>query len=397
MVLAGTKWQIPLVKKLKAMGHSVLTVSPQENSPAFQFSDFEEHIDIRDLNECLALTEKYEITGVLSDQSDIAVPAVAFIATHLNIPGLTYEQAERCTNKLLMRKHCADIGFGSIKYARCGDSESLYKFFDNLSGRMVIKPLNSNSSRGVSIVENQDQLLPAFEEALSYTHGEKAVLLEEYIVGDEFTVDGVILGGRHHSLCVSKKKHYDHNPSIAYELFFSHVDAHYDYDLLRGKNDALYDSLNLPDGTLTHAEYKHNVWEFILIEYAARGAGNLVSSHICPYMSDFDNYAYYIRSRTSCTEGILQKKIINKQGRCAVLRFINVQKEGRVTQINGVEGLMAYPGIIEHEINIKVGDELRNPSNDACRVGYYIAVSDSVQSLRRLMGKIDRELEIGVV
>ena len=396
MVLCATIWQIPLVLKIKSMGFNVLCINPDKDSPAFKFADFLECIDVRNYDRCVQLAIDFEVVGVCSDQSDIAVTPVAFVAENTQLRGLSYKSANECTNKFLMREHCEMHGFPSIDYLHCNNEKKMLEFFKKHSGKIVVKPLNSNSSRGVSIVDSEDCLIAAYMEAIGYSYGDHSVLLEEYIDGVEFTVDGIVINGKHFSLGVSRKKHYVHNPSIAYELFFSFKDSHYDYDELRKVNDIIYESLNLPDGTLTHAEYKSRNNEFILIEYAARGGGNLISSDIIPFLSGFDNYKYYINSRIGRENKNFTYDINKYQNRCAVLRFFDFDIEGEVIEIRGEDYLDSLSEVSKYEFNISLGDRLDKPKNDASRLGYYIAFSENEGALRQIMEDIEQNVDVRV-
>ena len=39
MVLPGTEWQVPLIRKIKETGHRVVVVNPATDSPGFKFAD----------------------------------------------------------------------------------------------------------------------------------------------------------------------------------------------------------------------------------------------------------------------------------------------------------------------------------------------------------------------
>ena len=48
MVIAGGTWQVPLIKKVKAMGYKVLNSNLYEDSPGFAFSDYTAVADVKD-------------------------------------------------------------------------------------------------------------------------------------------------------------------------------------------------------------------------------------------------------------------------------------------------------------------------------------------------------------
>ena len=64
-------------------------------------------------------------------------------------------------------------------------SKSSKHTLDRFSLPVVVKPANEGSSIGVSIVEKEEELIPAIEEAFSYDEG---ILIEEYIKGEDITV-----------------------------------------------------------------------------------------------------------------------------------------------------------------------------------------------------------------
>ena len=82
------------------------------------------------------------------------------------------------------------------------------------------------------------------------------MLLEEYIEGTEFTVDGIKTEKGHISLAISEKRHYAYNENIACSLYFSYKNDRFDYEKLRSINDRFVELSGLPF-SLTHAEYKY--------------------------------------------------------------------------------------------------------------------------------------------
>ena len=56
---------------------------------------------------------------------------------------------------------------------------------------MIIKPLDSNASHGVSMISSDEETEEHFGETMSFSRWEKCIVAERYIDGTEFTVDGV--------------------------------------------------------------------------------------------------------------------------------------------------------------------------------------------------------------
>lgn len=136
-------------------------------------------------------------------------------------------------------------------------------------GKIIIKPIDSQSSRGVYTITSQNQLKEKFQDTLSYSNRRKEILAEEYISGDEFTIDGLVVDGVHYPLCISIKEMYKENPNVSKVQTYTYSHPVYDYDLLRKTNKSLIENIGLPFG-LTHSEYKFSNGKFYLIEASQR-------------------------------------------------------------------------------------------------------------------------------
>lgn len=394
VVLPGSFWQIPIVKKCRSMGYRTLAVNPYVDSPAFAYADGHLQSDIFDMERVIAYCKTEKADAVISDECDIAMPLIAKIGKRLSLSTLDQESAYLFTNKHAMREFCVRCGFPSPEYRSCETVEEAEDFFADMRGRIILKPLDSNSSRGVFTIDSKSDIQKYFKQSLSYSKVQKAILAERYIEGTEFTVDGIKTPDRHFTLAISEKKHFKHNPNVACELYFTGNSAKYDYGVLSGLNDMLMDRSPLQFG-LTHAEYKYSDGQFYLIEMAARGGGNLISSHIVPFLSGIDNYQYLL----NCYLGDITSPdfTVRKQykKRSAVLCFFDTPKGGGIVErIEGTDFLKSDPRIAAYKFHFKTGDLLVDAATDADRIGFYIACCDSEEELNEVMNVIQNSVRI---
>lgn len=394
MVLAGSKWQIPITKKISEMGHLPYVVNLYVDSPAFEYAHKYGVMDILDKNACLEFARDNKIDAVLSEECDIAMPTVAYLGEQLGVPTLSTDMASLYTNKFKMREFCEKIGILYPEYKKCYTYSAAEDFFKTLGKKIIIKPLDANSSRGVHSITNTDDLKKYFSAAMEYSKVEKCILAERYIEGTEFTIDGIKTPEKHFTMAISEKKHYAHNPNVARELYFSHSNERFDYEELKRINDKFVNESGLEFG-LTHAEYKYENGNFYLIEIAARGGGNLISAEIAPMMSGIDNYEYLVE----CSLGNTLNKNFSisdeYKNRCCVLRFFDVPSGGgKITAINGFELLNRTRNILKWELNFDVGDIIEEADDDSKRAGYYIAYADSKKELDSIISTIDNGFNI---
>lgn len=393
LVLPGSVWQIPIIKKIHDMGYETICVNPYENSPAFPYADVCIQSDIFKQENYLEHVQELHPVAVLSEECDIATELVADLANKLGVRSQTVPMAQLYTNKVKMREFLHANNLPCPAFKICHTLHEALLFYRSLNKLMIIKPIDSNSSHGVFTIHNENELVAHWDEALLFSRMDKAVICEQYINGTEFTVDGIKTEHGHVCLAISEKKHYSYNENVAYELFFSHDNLKFDYNRLRKINDQYVNLSGLPFG-LTHAEYKYENGEFYLIEIGARGGGNLISAEIVPCMSGYDNYEALIRMALGETVEKVPTVNHKLKNRCAVLEFFDAPDNGGVvTRIEGEDFLKENKNILSYKLNFQVGDKILPAICDTSRIGFYIAYGENREELMELMNEIKEKVK----
>ena len=377
MIVAGGNWQCGIVRKAKELGYHVICSNLYPDSPAFRWADECFVADVLDYEKNLEFAEKTHPDAVITDQSDIAVRTVAKICDKLHLPGIGFETAIRFSNKYEMRRFSKEHGFPCPAFCLCETADQAVDFYRE-HGKSVLKPLDSQSSRGVYVIDKEEDARNYFESSSGYSICRKAALIEEYIDGVEFTVDGIKTQNEAVTLAISEKAHYPEYPNVASDLFFSEYNDRFDYDLLRETNNRLVTAMGLPFG-LTHAEYKFTAGKFYLIEIAARGGGTNISSTIAPYMSGVDSNAALIRMASGESVGKINVRPFD--GRCSDLGFFCFAP-GVIDHIDGMPFLENDPHVLEYRLDFKPGDKISPPSDDSRRPGHFILSAASKEELK---------------
>lgn len=397
MVIAGGTWQVPLIKKIKNLGYEVVNSNLYTNSVGFESADFYGVMDVRDKVKNLKLAQKYNVDAVLTDQSDIAIPTVAYVAEKIGCPGIGEGMAELFTNKFKMREFCKKNNFKYPEYRLCKTVDEAIDFMNTLKGKIIIKPLDSQSSRGIFTIETDEDMKQKFPIAQSFSNSCDCVLAERYIAGTEFTIDGIVINGKHHSLAISQKSHFSFNKNIASKLFFSYYNENFDYEILRQLDNKIIEKTGI-GFALTHSEYKYENGEYYLIEMAARGGGTKISSDIVPYMSGIDNYKLLIEAalgELSTKDSLDFSLKENLRNRCALLEFLDVESKGKkITSIEGVDEIKAIPELLEFQLEFKVGDIVEQAQDDRTRAGFFIICAESAEKIYEIEDRIKNTLVI---
>tara|TARA_Y100001968_G_C19049288_1_gene568344 strand:- start:56 stop:520 length:465 start_codon:yes stop_codon:yes gene_type:complete len=150
MVIGGGKWQIPLIKKIKAMGHYAICSNLYPNSPAFEYADESYVVDILDIKKNYEIAKSLNVDGILSDQTDIAVKTVANISEKLGINSIGRNASELYTDKSLMREK---LQVPNLNHPKSLLLNSL-KEIESFSNDFIKFPFILNSINNIKLIRN---------------------------------------------------------------------------------------------------------------------------------------------------------------------------------------------------------------------------------------------------
>ena len=367
LVVGGGLNQLELLRQARLRGCWVAVSDINENPPCRAEADEFLQIDTTDKAETLRAAKSARISAVVTDQSDVAVPTAAYVAEELQLPGIGFETALRFTNKHLMRKAIAQSHRDLLPDSLLFESEpELIAHLSSSSvnhSELLVKPLNSQGSKGVARLDSRSfrqTASTAFRE--SRGHG---VLLEEFVEGEEFSVETFVVEGKVHNLAVTRKFHFPKNDCIDYRNTYL-GDIPLDLEnLLYSANEAIISILGLKTGS-THGEYKVQGNRVVLMEIAARGGGGNISGKIIPFLTDF-----------SPTNALLdfalgthpQVRASSYRRKFAVLRFFDFAP-GRVKTVSDEH--VEDENLLHFELTLKPSDVIRSVQSSRDRVGYFI-------------------------
>ncbi|MFE9423995.1 ATP-grasp domain-containing protein [Kitasatospora sp. NPDC006697] len=139
------------------------------------------------------------------------VPLAAAAAAELGLPGLSAGTARTLRLKHLMREAVAAAGLPQPRYAVVAAESELAAALALVGFPCVVKPVDQSGSLNVRRADDPEQALAAFRAVHDYgtgylgRRGLPLVLVEEYISGPEFSVEGFVEDGRAQVLAVTEK------------------------------------------------------------------------------------------------------------------------------------------------------------------------------------------------
>lgn len=199
LLLGGNHFQTPCIKKAKEMGCYTITCDYLPNNPGHKFADEYHNISTTDYEAVLALAQKLNIDGIVSYASDVSACTAAYVAEKMGLPGQPYESVNILTHKDLFREFLTNNDFNVPKAIGYTDIEKAKKEWHNLKKPVMIKPVDSSGSKGITKINDLSDLEKAVEYALTFSRC-KRFIIEEYlkkysyqIAGDGFSVDGKLV------------------------------------------------------------------------------------------------------------------------------------------------------------------------------------------------------------
>jgi biotin carboxylase len=389
MVIAGGEWQVPLVQTARAMALYVINSNLYPDSPGFRHADVGLVADVRDAERNLAFAREYKPDGIVTDQTDLAVPTVAQLCEELELPGIGSPAAQLFTNKFLMREFLRQHGYPTPEYSRCAEPEDALALAAEIGYPLVLKPPDSQGSRGVFKVASEVELLSLYPDSVRASH-DGSVMAERFVPGTGLTVEGFKTNSRHYSLAVSRRQTFDHNPMLGSVQIYSPNAQDVDFEALKKQHDAMIEQMGLSFG-ITHAEYIVSDGKFFLIEVAARGGGSGISSHIVPAITGINVTELLIRMTLG--EKIETMEPSHGPRPFAIISFLNF-RPGVVKSVSGLERVRRLPGLLHLSLNFVPGDRLKAPRDGPTRQGCFLAVAQSPNELQELSQTIHQELQV---
>ena len=206
VLTGGSRSQLGLLEQARALGHEVCVVDGSESAPLLAEAD---HAIVRSFTDVAGVLGDLEARGiepvaVATMGSDQAVLPTAQLAERLGLPGLPVETARTVADKRRMRAAFERARVRCPKGREATSFEEAEQAFHQLGPPVVVKPVDGSAQRGVTEVRAEGELAPAVERGLAASRA-GAVVLEQYLEGHEYTVNGFLLEGEYFPMSVTRR------------------------------------------------------------------------------------------------------------------------------------------------------------------------------------------------
>ena len=372
-IIGASYLQAPLIEKAKQLGLETHVFAWAANDVGEKIADCFYPISIVEKEEIFSKCVEIGVDGVCAIASDLAVITVKYVADKMGLIGNSLECTLKSTNKHEMRNCFEMNGDPSPKSIRVSSVDDLKEI--ELSYPVIVKPLDRSGSRGITKLESADGLEEAIKVAKEQGF-ENAALVEEFVEGQEYSVEYISFKGKHQFLALT----YKYTTGAPHFIETGHLEpAPIDEDKLseiKRVTEHALDSLGIKYGA-SHTEIKINKDGIIkIIEIGGRMGGDFIGSTLVKLSTGVDFVEQVIR--VSLGE---EPNIIIEQGDYAGVRFIFDK-----TDVDAFNRLKEERSdlLIDYEINEITENKV---TDSASRFGYFIVCANSLEEVQTYLPK----------
>lgn len=189
MLLGGIRYLLPAIEVAHKHGCHVITVDYLPDNIAHKYSDEYHNVSILDKEAVLNLAQELKINGILSYAVDPGVTAAAYVAEQIGLPfTCSYDVACILQDKARFRQFLIDNGFNAPRAKGYTNAANALKDIDFFNWPVIVKPVDSAGSKGVTRVDDPRNLGSAIAHALDESHN------GHFIVEDFLEKEGLSCG-----------------------------------------------------------------------------------------------------------------------------------------------------------------------------------------------------------
>ncbi|OXM72797.1 MULTISPECIES: ATP-grasp domain-containing protein [Amycolatopsis] len=334
------------------------------------------------------------ITGILTAR-DFLTPLVARLCTDLGLPSNDVDLAAGARSKIAMAEQFARFRVAAPQTFVVDREAEIVDLVQSgqLNLPMVVKPAENAGSVGVTVVGSLDEL-PAAVDRVRNQDGaydltlDQRIVVQEYIEGNEFSVESVTADGHTRHICVTRKA----TTSCGFRIEIGHsVPAHLDEPLRKGilaATDRAIQAVGIRN-SVSHTEVKVRPdGQCVVVEIAARMGGGRISVLIERALG-----VSIPRLAITAALGNPADATPPRKG-CAVVRHLLSPAEGVLVALRNLPEIDDEVPVVS--ISKKPGDRVRCPQSNKARIGHFVVIgTDETATCERADALLDA-IEIAV-
>lgn len=363
-VIGANDFQNQLILKAKSLGYETHVFAWRDGAVGEKSADFFYPISIVEKDAILEECRRIKPDGVCSIASDLAAITVNYVAEKLGLPCNSTKYTAEQTNKYAMRKAMSQAGIPCPKFIIADNSTDFECALADFSFPIIVKPTDRSGSRNIMKLESLDGICQAVKEACE-TSFEKKAIVEEYLTGDEYSMESISFNGEHHFLAVTKK----FTTGAPHFIETGHKQpSDLSSKTVEKAIDTIFKALDAlhVENSASHAEFRvDSEGNIKIIEIGARMGGDCIGSDLV-YLSTGHDFVKMVIDVACGNAPTLNENPTERQ---AEIRFLFDQND-----LDEFESWRKDNEKFIYRISDFELDNIGNVTDSSTRIGYYITL-----------------------
>lgn len=366
--------QLSLIRLARRLGLHV--IGADLNPSAVGVPDCHEfaRVSTNDEDALAALVRSSGATAITTSGSEVALKATAGVAARLGLPfHADPETIRRCQEKDAMRAAYEVGGVAVPPFRGCATLDEARAFVGAVGYPIVVKPSRGWGQRGVARCDDDAELAAAFDAARAHSAsaGLATVVVEAWLEGREYSVNGWIEDGVLQSYCVTERITVPGKQPLGVmvaEVYGSGLDAESEARVVEEarRGARALGHLRGP----CYSQVALGPRGCFLFETAARMGGGF-DADVTLLASGVDLYRRVLGVALG-DHALETSGVTGERHGGAIAKFL-VGKPGVVQSISGLDDARKVPGVVEVEVFVPVGGRVHPLTDSAKRAGYVLA------------------------
>lgn len=383
LLLGGARYLLPVIEAAHKLGIYVITCDYLPDNIAHKYSDQYLNVSIIDKDAVLEAAEKEKIDGIMSFATDPGVVTAAYVAEKMGLPAAgSYESVSILQDKGRFRKFLTDNRF-VVPHARSYESIlEAQKDTDYFNWPVIVKPVDSAGSKGVTKVDSPENLEKSIKYALEFSHSNKFIV-EDFIEkkgcssdSDCFSIDGKLVVATFSSQRFDAKAENPYAP-MAYSWPSTFTEEH--EEELKSELQRLLKLLDMKS-SIYNVETREGVdGKAYIMEVSPRGGGNRLAEMV-RYATGMDLITASVKAAVGMPITGLEQKDYDGSWAEYVLHSI---EEGLFEEVCIAPEFKNK--VVELDVWIKPGDEVHPFTAANFAIGTVVLRFDSEEEMEEAM------------
>lgn len=395
LILGANPETVSLIKKAKEMGIYTIVTDYDPNAFAKKHADQPENVNAVDVEALVELAKREKVDGVVVGVAEALLPTYCEVCKRLGMPAYSTQEAfEIMVRKDHFKNKCREFGVPTIKEYNTDD-------LDEINYPVIVKPVDSCSSKGIRICNNRTDLDKAISYALEFSKSGKYII-EEYMVGDEVISYYVMQDGNPIFVGMCDRYTYKAKSDLvqlptSYIFPSRHIDSYIKHTDAAIK--AMIKGIGLDNGSIFFQCFVDN--DGIVRTYEPGYRLNGAQEHlIVSKVSGIDAKEMYINlALTGKVSEVDLEPLANPKSSQISCKLSPLVSVGKIAKLDGLEEISKLPDVVSVNPSYREGDVVTGEGTLKQIVSRFFIVSETkerlIETINRIYDLLKVENELG--